>query len=165
MTFKWPSWVDPLPFPFPELHNNDIHFSLLCPLCRSPNTGSWDVSKGLYTVISLNRTDWDVAGNSICQTKLSEVTNRHTASGSKVCGELVATVNHKGSHHQKKVFQIWSELWSFIVCVWQLALTACSDSLLWQHHGPELGPHAALVPDTLLGSGNAASFYWKFKKL
>ena len=27
------------------------------------------------------------------------------------------------------------------------------------HHGLELGPHAALVPDTLLGSGNAASFY------
>ena len=81
---------------------NNIHFSLLCPLCRSPNTGSWDVSKGLYTVISLNRTDWDVAGNSICQTKLSEVTNRHTAAGSKVCGELVATVNHKGSHHQKR---------------------------------------------------------------
>ena len=27
------------------------------------------------------------------------------------------------------------------------------------HRGPELGPHAALVPDTLLGSGNAASFY------
>ena len=21
MTFEWPSWVDPLPFPFPELHN------------------------------------------------------------------------------------------------------------------------------------------------
>ena len=21
MTFEWPSWVNPLPFPFPELHN------------------------------------------------------------------------------------------------------------------------------------------------
>ena len=21
MTIEWPSWVDPLPFPFPELHN------------------------------------------------------------------------------------------------------------------------------------------------
>ena len=21
MTFEWPSWVDPMPFPFPELHN------------------------------------------------------------------------------------------------------------------------------------------------
>ena len=24
MTFEWPSWVDPLPFPFPELHNLDF---------------------------------------------------------------------------------------------------------------------------------------------
>ena len=24
MTFQWPSWVHPLPFPFPELHNNKI---------------------------------------------------------------------------------------------------------------------------------------------
>ena len=22
MTFEWPSWVHPLPFPFPELHKN-----------------------------------------------------------------------------------------------------------------------------------------------
>ena len=27
MTFEWPSWVDPLPFPFPELHNFDRLYS------------------------------------------------------------------------------------------------------------------------------------------
>ena len=26
MTFEWPSWVDPLPFPFPELHKMKKYF-------------------------------------------------------------------------------------------------------------------------------------------
>ena len=26
MTFEWPSWVDPMPFPFPELHNIISYF-------------------------------------------------------------------------------------------------------------------------------------------
>ena len=28
MTFQWPSWVHPLPFPFPELHNIILQFSI-----------------------------------------------------------------------------------------------------------------------------------------
>ena len=34
MTFQWPSWVDPLPFPFPELHN-------LMTLYFIPDDESW----------------------------------------------------------------------------------------------------------------------------
>ena len=36
MTFVWPSWVDPLPFPFPELHNyliNQYFFTLKVTVC------------------------------------------------------------------------------------------------------------------------------------
>ena len=41
MTFEWPSWVDPLPFPFPELHKRNKkahkgrHYSILLYLSES----------------------------------------------------------------------------------------------------------------------------------
>ena len=48
MTFEWPSWVDPLPFPFPELHNFPAQFFVFCiSMCSSTNNtrNKW-TSKG-----------------------------------------------------------------------------------------------------------------------
>ena len=43
MTFEWPSWVHPLPFPFPELHNNfwiEI-IALLLEFCMNAKLDLW----------------------------------------------------------------------------------------------------------------------------
>ena len=37
MTFEWPSWVDPLPFPFPELHNNRYLIMKMLTLSSCPD--------------------------------------------------------------------------------------------------------------------------------
>ena len=37
MTFEWPSWVDPLLFPFPELHNNRYLIMKMLTLSSCPD--------------------------------------------------------------------------------------------------------------------------------
>ena len=37
MTFEWPSWVNPLPFPFPELHNNRYLIMKMLTLSSCPD--------------------------------------------------------------------------------------------------------------------------------
>ena len=37
MTFQWPSWVHPLPFPFPELHNIQSCLKLSCTILHDNN--------------------------------------------------------------------------------------------------------------------------------
>ena len=57
MTFQWPSWVDPLPFPFPELHNNRYLIMKMLTLSSCPDWSPFSADISVCFVVDGGQID------------------------------------------------------------------------------------------------------------